>query len=347
MHPQIVYPSSYPSSPVPLRPDGVIVGPKGMVDFTDARPDPETGLLCVIKEDFVDSLRKDPILKCDHLKVRQCHFTYITKFSSNQEEVCDENFEKICQIVFRQEAANQTARKCYKPMEVVCEDDKPKQTYPLPSYAFDNKLNVYLGGSNKNNNNNNNLGGGKEVCQTFYETVCTTKYRETHPGGGGKPVGDTRCEKVPRTLCGKPSCRVVQGPEECHKVNVAAITDVPEETCDLNPRTMCRLETRLVPRLEPVEDCRYRPRQVCHMDFDAPRKEKRPLKVKLCMKKGQTLPPPLPYVPRATPAPASYSPPPVSLAPSVPYYKPLPPPHGGNSVSSTYSASTLSTLNVV
>jgi hypothetical protein len=33
--------------------------------------------------------------------------------------VCDENFEKKCQITFRQQAINETVRKCYRPTQKV------------------------------------------------------------------------------------------------------------------------------------------------------------------------------------------------------------------------------------
>jgi hypothetical protein len=45
----------------------------------------------------------------------------------HQEEVCDENFEKKCQITFRQQAINETVRKCYKPTEKVRYMSKLKQ----------------------------------------------------------------------------------------------------------------------------------------------------------------------------------------------------------------------------
>jgi hypothetical protein len=51
--------------------------------------------------------------------VEQCHFTYVTKFKPSQEEICDENFEKKCQISFKQQAYNETVKKCYKPVRKV------------------------------------------------------------------------------------------------------------------------------------------------------------------------------------------------------------------------------------
>ena len=257
-----------------------------MVDFSDAKMDPDTGLLCVVKDDYFDSLRKDPILRCDHKQVRQCHFTYVTRFTSAQERVCDENFEKICQIIFHQTAKNETVKKCYTPMEIEC-DSHEKQEYPLPLYDFSGESNSINGGGGPTLKGFGG-GGGGEVCQTLYDSLCTTRYREAAPG---KVLGDTKCEKLPRRLCGKPSCRPVPGKEECHDQVVAAVSQVPEETCDLSPQQVCRLETRLVPRLEPLEDCRYRPSQVCRVDLSPPRKDRRPFKVKLCLKEGKAAPP--------------------------------------------------------
>jgi hypothetical protein len=51
--------------------------------------------------------------------VEQCHFTYVTKFKPTQEQICDENFEKKCQITFKQQGFNETVKKCYKPVEKV------------------------------------------------------------------------------------------------------------------------------------------------------------------------------------------------------------------------------------
>ena len=83
--------------------------------------DPETGLCCVDKLEEVTSLEKEPILECTHKNTEQCHFTYVTKFKPSQEQVCEENFEKSCQITFKQQAFNETVKKCYKPTAKVLE----------------------------------------------------------------------------------------------------------------------------------------------------------------------------------------------------------------------------------
>merc|ERR1712029_806639 len=130
--------------------------PQGGIDFSQAQRTAD-GRLCVIKESQVQTLAKDPILECTHKNVEKCHYTYVTQFSPAQEEVCEENFEKTCQITFKQQAVNETVEKCYKPLEKVCN------------------------------------GQGPEECRTVYESSCTTRYVEKQPG---KFVGDTSCEKL-------------------------------------------------------------------------------------------------------------------------------------------------------
>ena len=39
---------------------------------------------------------------------------FMSKNTTKQEEVCEENFEKTCQITFKQEATRETIRKCYR-----------------------------------------------------------------------------------------------------------------------------------------------------------------------------------------------------------------------------------------
>jgi len=215
----------------------------GGVDFSNCVTDPETGLCCVDKEETITSLEKDPILECTHKNVEQCHYTYVTQFSPTQEEVCEENFEKQCQITFKQQAFNETVRKCYRPVEKVCN------------------------------------GQGPEECRTVYESSCTTKYVEKQPG---KFVGDTACEKLPVEICGA-GCVFEEGAEECHDKTVTSLVDVPEEVCDLNPQKTCRFITKLVPKLKPEHQCTIVPKETCTLKFAQPRQVPKPLATRWCL----------------------------------------------------------------
>ena len=223
---------------------------QGGVDFSGCQTDPETGLCCVEREEEVTSIEKEPILECTHKNTEQCHYTYVTQFKPTQEEVCEENFEKTCQITFKQQAIEEDVKKCYRPLVKTCN------------------------------------GQGAEVCQTVYESSCTTKYVEKQPG---KFVGDTRCEKLPVEICGA-GCVTDEGPEECHDKKVTSLLDVPEEVCDLNPQKTCRLQTRLVPSLKPEHECTIIPQEICNLKFTNPEQVEQPLKTKWCLDPSEPLP---------------------------------------------------------
>ena len=214
----------------------------GGVDFSEAVLT-DDGRLCVIKDSTVLTLSKDPILECKHKNVEKCHYTYVTFFKPAQEEKCEENFEKICQIVFKQEAAKEAIRKCYRPLEKKCNGDGP------------------------------------EECRTLYESSCTTRYIKQGPG---KFVGDTKCEKKPVEICGA-GCVTLPGEEECHEKMVDTLVDVPEETCDLNPQKSCRLVTRLVPSLRPKLECTVVPQDNCNLRFSSPKQTRKPLRTEWCL----------------------------------------------------------------
>ena len=221
---------------------GKQIDPSG-VDFSGCEADPDTGLCCVEKVEQVTTLQKDPILECTHKNVEQCHYTYVTEFRPTQEEVCEENFEKNCQISFKQKAFNETVKKCYKPVEKVCN------------------------------------GQGPEECRTVYESSCTTKYVEKQPG---KFVGDTSCEKLPIEICGA-GCTYEEGPEECHDKVTATLVDVPEEVCDLNPQKTCRFTTKLVPKLSPKHQCTTVPKETCQIRYTQPQQQAQDIVTRWCL----------------------------------------------------------------
>merc|ERR1719397_527482 len=185
-----------------------------LIDFSSAVEDPSTGLKCVLEEATVDTFEKEQLLTCTHSMIQVCHYTYVTQFRPHRVEECSEYYEKTCSIVFSEKATNETVRKCYKPVEKVCN------------------------------------GQGPEECRTVYESSCTTKYVEKQPG---KFVEDTGCERLPVEICGA-GCVFEEGVEECHDKVLTSLVDVPEEHCDLNPQKICKFVTKLVPKLAPKHE---------------------------------------------------------------------------------------------
>ena len=120
---------------------------------------------------------------------------------------------------------------------------------------------------------------GLEVCKTVYESSCSTKYVEKQPG---KFVADTVCEKLPVEICGA-GCSFQEGTEECHDKVVTSVVEIPEEVCDLNPQKTCRFTTKLVPKLEPVQECTKVTKETCQLGFSKPKQIKKPLTTKWCL----------------------------------------------------------------
>ena len=215
----------------------------GGIDFSNCATDPETGLCCVEEEETVQSIKTDPILECTHKSVEKCHYTYVTQFEPTAEEFCEENFEKNCQVTFKKQAFDESVKKCYRPLEKVCD------------------------------------GSGPEECKTLFESSCTTRYIEKQPG---KFVGDTKCEKLPVEICGA-GCVTEEGPEECFDKLITSTIDVPEEICDLNPQKTCRFQTKLAPKLSPKHECTVIPQEFCNLRFSSPEQVDKPLLTRWCL----------------------------------------------------------------
>jgi len=243
---------------------------QGGVDFSGCEMQ-DDGMCCVMREEEITTLAKDPILECTHKSVEKCHYTYVTEFTPAQEEICEENFEKKCQITFKQMAVSETVKKCYRPLMKTCGNEA------TPSrLRFKRQLPGYGDGET---DSGRLADGVEEQCKTFYETACTTKYVEKQPG---KFVGDTNCEKLPVELCGA-GCSVEEGDEECHDKEIDTLVDVPEEVCDLNPQKTCRFQTKLVPKLKPTHECTVIPQEICQLKFDSAREEVKPFMSKWCI----------------------------------------------------------------
>ena len=60
------------------------------------------------------------------------------------------------------------------------------------------------------------------------------------------------------------------------------VEDKPSESCQLQPRRKCRAVTKLVPRLEPREECLEVPKEVCTTARQNQRTVERPLNKTWC-----------------------------------------------------------------
>merc|ERR1711962_1181758 len=241
------------------------------------------GERCIDKVVMVEETEYDDVVTCKHSYSEKCHTTYTTDFEPQQEEDCEENFVKSCFIEYKKVASEEAVTFCHTP--ILLEGD------------------------------------GEEVCQTVYESACTTRYEEhdvqddtvecetiqeekcedvtqgytteqkctkwpvqkckTSAGKVKKYSPETECKKVPREVCG-PGTTQVPGQEECFDRKETVIQEVPNETCNLEPQRECKHVTKLVPLLKPAEECVDIPKEVCSRSRTNPRKVQKPVVKKWC-----------------------------------------------------------------
>merc|ERR1712072_1371742 len=117
----------------------------------------------------------------------------------------------------------------------------------------------------------------EQKCTKWPREVCTNEKRLVL-----KYSPETDCRKVPRELCGPSGCVLQPGPKECFDKEETVISEVPEETCNLEPQKTCKHVTKLVPLLKPSEECVDIPKEVCSRQRTNPRKVQRPVVKKWC-----------------------------------------------------------------
>ena len=284
-----------------LAPDNEVIEeePNGIIDFSQAVPQ-DDGSMCITKTKYIEKMEKTPVKECWHQNITACHDTYVTEFRPNQEQVCEENFWKACKITFKEVGYNYTLKSCMKPLIKNC--DEPTQD-SYGAYGTPQKE-------------------PKIVCKTWFESVCNTTYalpRNAQPDANLKP--QTWCQKEPRKICAPDYCTVVEGPEECHDKTLTSTIVKPEEACDLQPSTHCRLVTNLVPHLESQTVCKDIPKEVCHLRLAEPKMVKKPITLRWCTK-PKPKPKPSYGAPQAPPSYGAPSTPRVSPPPAPPVYQP-------------------------
>jgi len=244
------------------------------------------GKRCIDKVEMIEETEYDEVVQCDHSYDRRCHTTYVTQYESQQEEDCEENFRKNCFIEYEQIAFNETANICRTPLVKDCDIQGPeicRTEYESECWTkqevHDVQDDVVACETIVEEKCQDNTSGyttttdcskwPKEVCRVSKQTV--KKYT---------PI--TGCTKEPRELCAPAGCGFKEGTEECFDKVQTVVQDAPKEQCTLEPQRTCKHVTKLVPKLEPTEECVDVPKEVCTRSRTNPRKVKKPVVKKWC-----------------------------------------------------------------
>ncbi|CAB4054599.1 unnamed protein product [Lepeophtheirus salmonis] len=187
------------------------------IDFRNAYDDPETGLKCVNKESTIQKKEQERLLECVHSKINVCHYTYVTRFTSQRVEKCDDHYEKICRIIFKDLPTNETVKHCYRPMVKEC---RKCSTRYVEKQSKDEKApKKYV---------------GLTACKKLPIELCGSQYCDFVPGDETChnktvtsiiPVPEESCDLVPQETC-KGVYKLVP-----YLVPESQCKDVPREVC--------------------------------------------------------------------------------------------------------------------
>merc|ERR1712167_59594 len=168
-------------------------------------------------------------------------------FEPAQEEECVENYKKNCWIEYKKVASTEQVQKCHTPF--IC--DQP----------------------------------GPDECKTVYTTVCSTVLKEhavTDDVVNCRTEYEEQCRDVTRGYTTDQECERIPRQEKCWPENEVVVSDVPKETCNLEPQAYCKPVTKLIPKLKPTQECVDVPKEVCTRSRKNPRTIKVPIVKKWC-----------------------------------------------------------------
>jgi len=256
------------------------------IPFSDVASSYAGGRRCIDKVFMEEVTEWDTEYTCQHSYNRRCAKSLTTTYSTAQEEECEENYVKKCFIEYNKYAQNVTVNVCRTPLVKDCD----QQGEEICTTEYESEC--------VTEQHEHQVEDDVPECKTVVDEKCediTSGYTSTQKcskwpreecvlskENRKKYTPQTRCEKIPVTLCGPAGCGFVEGDQVCYERTQTIVGDRPEETCSLDPQTKCRHVTKLVPQLKEVEQCFDVPKEVCVRAEVNPRKVAKPVIKKWC-----------------------------------------------------------------
>jgi len=244
------------------------------------------GKRCIDKVEMVEETEYDEVVQCDHSYDRRCHTTYTTNYESQQEEECEENFRKNCFIDYEKIAFNETVEICRTPLVKDCNVQGPEictTQYESECWTKQEQHDVsddVVECTTVQDEKCADQTSGYTTftkCSKWPREVCSVSKKNVK-----KYTPITGCTKEPREVCAPAGCGFKEGAEICYDKTSTIVQDAPKEECSLEPQRTCAHVTKLVPKLEPAEECVDVPKEVCTRSRTNPRKVKKPVVKKWC-----------------------------------------------------------------
>merc|ERR1712002_1325635 len=244
------------------------------------------GKRCIDKVEMTEETEYDEVMQCDHSYDKRCHTTYVTNYQSQQEQECEENFRKSCFIEYEKIAFNETVEICREPLvkdcdvqgETICRTEYESECWTKQE-VHDVQDDVVSCTTEVEEKCEDETSGytTNTKCSKWPKEVCSVSKQNVK-----KYTPITGCTKEPRELCAPAGCGFKKGPKECYDKVQTVVQDAPKEQCSLEPQRTCKHVTKLVPKLEPKQECVDVPKEVCTRSRTNPRKIKKPVIKKWC-----------------------------------------------------------------
>jgi len=259
---------------------------KATIDKLELLEVDDTGRKCVNKVMMREETEYDEVLTCDHSYDKRCHDSYVTKYEPHQEEECEEKFRKVCTIEYEQKANQEVVEVCTASFVPDCDIEGEKECRTVYSSQCSTVQIVHEVEDDIANCETIEEEQCKEVadgfrtqakCDVWPVEKCTIEKKKVK-----KYTPETSCEKVPQEACSPPGCGIKEGPVNCQDKVKTVISENPVELCDMEPLRTCKHVTKLVPKLETVQECVDVPKEICAHSKVNPRKVKKPAIQKWC-----------------------------------------------------------------
>jgi len=252
----------------------------------------EEGRKCVNKVMMREETEYDEVLTCDHSYDNRCHTSYVTRYEPHQEEECEEKFRKVCTIDYEQKANQELVEVCTSSFIPDCDvKGEPEcktmwssecSTVQIIHEVEDDVANCETIEEEKCEDVTDGFSTQRK-CDTWPKEKCTLEKKKVK-----KYTPQTSCRKVPKEACSPPGCGVKEGPVTCQEKVKTVISDNPVEDCDMEPLRTCKHITKLVPKLESVQECVDVPKEICARSKINPKKVQKPSIQKWCFTPSPT-----------------------------------------------------------
>ncbi|XP_059084787.1 uncharacterized protein LOC131881833 [Tigriopus californicus] len=229
---------------------------------------------------------KDEI-QCTLTSQESCSDVYKTIFKTQEVEECKESFVKNCHIEYEMVPRTEKVEICHSPLTRDCNEEGPETCTTEFETVCDTTY------------HENEVTDDVANCNTVKEDVCDSdgencrmvprQVCQVDTVSSKKLTPEMDCRQEAREVCGPEICPIVQGERICVDELKTFVQEVPQEKCQISPKTVCDKVHKVVPKLEMNQECIDVPQEICQSGQVEANKEKIPIVKEWCHLLKETL----------------------------------------------------------